>query len=343
MCANAPNIGIAADPHRLKNALREYRGPRVARSVVEILLTVIPFAALWALAWAGVSNGYWLALVLVVPAAGFLVRLFMIQHDCGHRSFFRSRRANDWVGRIIGVLTLTPYAFWRYTHARHHAGHGNLDRPRIGGINTLTVDEYRNRPWWQRMRYRLYRHPLILFGIGPAYIFLADNRLPFGFMRNGWMPWLSTMGTNAAIAVVVVGMAALVGAGTFALVQLPIMLIAASVGVWLFYVQHQFGETFWACNDEWSFHEASLNGSSHYALPGPLRWLTANIGVHHVHHLCSGIPCYRLPEVLRDYPELQDVSRLTLGQSLGLVRLGLWDERSRRLVDFRQARGESDG
>lgn len=338
MIANTPNIGIAADPRRLRKALREYRSPRLARSLAELLLTLIPFIALWALVWAGVSNGYWLALVLVVPAAGFLVRLFMIQHDCGHHSFFRSRWANDWLGRTIGVFTLTPYAFWRHAHAQHHAGHGNLDGSRMGGINTLTLEEYRSLSPGRRLRYRLYRHPLILFGLGPAYLFLLDYRLPLGFMREGWMPWMSTMGTNAAIALVVVGMMALVGAGTFMLVQLPITLIAASAGVWLFYMQHQFEDSYWAHKDDWSFYKASLYGSSHYALPGPLRWLTANIGVHHVHHLCCGIPCYRLPEVLRDYPQLQDISRITLRQSLGLVRLRLWDERRQRLVSFRQAR-----
>lgn len=337
MVATPPNPGIAADPRRLKRALRDYRGPRTPRSVVEVAITILPFFGLWALIWAGVSAGHWIALVLVIPAAAFLVRLFMIQHDCGHHSFFRSKRANDWVGRLLGVLTLTPYAFWRYTHARHHAGHGNLDGPGVGGINTLTVDEYWNLPRGQRFRYRLYRHPLILLGLGPAWVFLLDNRLPTGFMRAGWMPWMSTMGTNLAIAVVVAGMVALVGTGTFVLIHLPIMLLAASVGVWLFYVQHQFDDTYWAHNENWNFLDASLQGSSHYDLPGPLRWVTANIGVHHVHHLCSGIPGYRLPEVLRDYPELRQVSRLTLLQSLRLIRLGLWDEDKQRLVSFREA------
>ncbi len=336
-----PNPGLTAEPRRLKRALNDYRGPRTPRSLVEVLITGLPFVALWALIWAGLSAGYWVALVLVIPAAAFVVRLFMIQHDAGHHSFFRSQRANDWVGRIIGVLTLTPYAFWRHTHARHHAGHGNLDGPRVGGINTLTVDEYEHCSRGQRFRYRMYRYPLILFGLGPAYVFLLVHRLPVGFMRGGWMPWMSTMGTNLAIAGVVAGMITLVGPGTFFLIQLPISLLAASAGVWLFYVQHQFDDTYWAHNDTWNFHDASLHGSSHYDLPGPLRWLTANIGVHHVHHLCSGIPGYRLPEVLRDYPELRQVNRVTLFQSLRLVWLGLWDEHRQRLVTFREARASA--
>ncbi|GGX83375.1 hypothetical protein GCM10007160_08250 [Litchfieldella qijiaojingensis] len=334
----APNIDITAEPRTLMRALGGYRAPRLARSVLEIMVTVIPFIFLWILLWATLSAGYWLGLLLAVPAAGFLVRLFMIQHDCSHGSFFRSKGVNDWVGRVIGVLTLTPYDFWRHTHALHHASSGNLDRPRVGGIDTLTVREYRALPRAQRLRYRLYRHPLVLFGLGPAYLFLLDYRLPFGFMRAGWMPWLSTMATNAAIVVVVTAMMWLVGVGTFLLVQLPITLLAASIGVWLFYVQHQFEGTFWEHDSDWTFHEAALHGSSHYDLPGVLRWFTANIGVHHVHHLCSRIPSYRLPEVLRDHPELRGVGRLTLWQSLESARLMLWDEDKRRLVSWGEVR-----
>ena len=181
-----------------------------------------------------------------MPAAGFLVRLFMIQHDCGHGAFFRHRRANDWVGRVIGVLTLTPYDFWRRTHALHHASSGNLDRRGIGDVDTLTVREYLALSRWGRLRYRLYRHPLVMFGIGPAYLFMLQHRLPVGLMRQGWRPWLSTMATNLAIAVIVATLIWLIGVKPFLLVHLPIMLLAASVGVWLFYVQHQFEQTTWA-------------------------------------------------------------------------------------------------
>ncbi len=337
MSAQTPNMDRTSDLQALRRSLSRYRGPRVARSVVEILITAIPFALLWGLTWAALTAGYWIGLVLVVPAAAFLVRLFMIQHDCSHGSFFRSRRTNDWVGRVIGVVTMTPYDLWRHQHAIHHASSGNLDRPHIGGIDTLTVDEYRALPWRSRLRYRLYRHPLVLFGIGPAYVFLLDHRLPVGSMRSGWMPWLSTQGTNAGIILVVAGMSWLVGFGPFLLVQLPITLLAATMGVWLFYVQHQFEDTYWKHQDEWSFDQAAVHGSSHYVLPGVLRWLSANIGVHHVHHLCSRIPFYRLPEVLRDHPELQDVGRITLRQSLRSVWLALWDEREQRLVSINHA------
>ncbi|MCG6657457.1 fatty acid desaturase [Halomonas campisalis] len=338
MKPQAPNGDITTEPRALMRVLGGYREPRLARSVLEITITVIPFASLWLLLWASLSAGHWLGLLLVVPAAGFLVRLFMILHDCSHGAFFRSKRVNDWVGRVIGVVTLTPYDFWRHTHARHHVNSGNLDRPRLGGIDTLTVREFQSLPRGQRLRYRLYRHPLVLFGLGPAYLFLLDNRLPLGFIRGGWMPWLSTMGTNAAIVVVVAAMMGLVGVGPFLLVHLPIMVLAASIGVWLFYVQHQFEDTFWEHDHDWTFHEAALHGSSYYDLPAVLRWFTANIGVHHVHHLCSRIPFYRLPEVLRDHPELRSIGRLTLRQSLGAVRLSLWDEEKRRLVSFGEAR-----
>ncbi len=331
------------DPRAWRRLLSSYREPRIARSVVEILITAIPFALLWALTWLAVSTGYWVGLVLALPAAGFLVRLFMIQHDCGHGSFFRSRRANDWVGRVIGVLTLTPYDLWRHSHAIHHSSSGNLDRPSVGGIDTLTVTEYQGLPTFHRLRYRLYRHPLVLFGIGPAYVFLLRNRWPVRFMRSGWMPWVSTMGTNAAIVLVAAAAMGLVGIGDFLLVQGSITLLASGMGVWLFYVQHQFEDTYWEHQDEWEFHEAAFHGSSHYALPGLLRWFSANIGVHHVHHLCSRIPSYRLHEVLRDHPELKDVGRITLRQSLAGVSLALWDENQRRLVSFREAGRASAG
>jgi omega-6 fatty acid desaturase (delta-12 desaturase) len=263
------------------------------------------------------------------------VRLFMIQHDCGHGSFFRHRLANDWVGRIIGVFTLTPYDFWRRAHAEHHAGSGNLDRRGIGDIDTLTVREYLALSRRGKLLYRLYRHPFVMFGIGPAYLFLFRHRVPAGMMRDGWRPWFSTMATNLAIATLAAAMIWLIGIGPFLLVHLPIIVLAASIGVWLFYVQHQFEETYWATNEGWNFHAAALHGSSHYALPHVLRWFSANIGVHHIHHLCSRIPYYRLPEVLRDHPPLAAMGRLTLWQSFGCVRRNLWDESARRLVTFR--------
>jgi omega-6 fatty acid desaturase (delta-12 desaturase) len=315
--------------------LDRYREPSHARSLFELIITVGPFVSLWVLCWAALYVGYWLSLIIALPAACFLVRLFMIQHDCGHGAFFRRRLANDWVGRVIGMLTLTPYGFWRRTHAVHHASSGNLGRRGTGDVTTLTVREYLDLSRWGRFCYRVYRHPVVLFGIGPAYLFIIQHRLPVGMMGTGWQPWLSTMATNVGIASLTVGTMWIVGVGPFLLVQLPITLLASSIGVWLFYIQHQFEDTFWAEASGWNLHEAALHGSSHYDLPGILRWFTANIGMHHVHHLCSRIPYYRLPRVLRDHPELKGVGRLTLLQSFGCVRLTLWDETRRRLISFR--------
>lgn len=319
--------------------LARYREPNHTRSILEIAITLVPLVALWAIAWVAYYFGFWwISLAIAVPAAGFLVRLFMIQHDCGHGAFFRHRTANDWVGRVIGVLTLTPYDFWRRTHAAHHASSGNLDQRGLGDINTLTVREYLARSLWGRLCYRLYRHPIVMFGVGPAYLFILQQRLPVGMFRGGWLPWLSTMATNFALAAVGAGLIWFIGVGPLLLIHLPTALLAASIGVWLFYVQHQFDPTFWARKPEWRFQEAALYGSSHYHLPGVLRWFTANIGMHHVHHLCSRIPYYRLPRALRDHPELCQVSRLTIPESLGCVRLALWDERERRLISFRDLR-----
>jgi omega-6 fatty acid desaturase (delta-12 desaturase) len=331
-----PNLGVTPDSRMWAQILADYREPSCARSILEIVITALPFALLWLLMWASLDIGYWLCLLLSVPTAGFLVRLFMIQHDCGHGAFFRQRLVNDWVGRVIGVLTLTPYDFWRRTHAIHHANSGNLDHRGIGDIDVLTVREYLALSRWRQLLYRLYRHPLVMFGVGPAYHFVLRQRLPLGLMRSGWEPWLSTMATNIAIGMLVATMIWLVGAGPFLLVHLPITLLGASIGVWLFYVQHQFEDTFWTHDEGWNFHEAALRGSSHYELPHVLRWFTANIGVHHVHHLCSRIPYYRLPRVLRDHPQLAAVGRLTLLESLRCVRMALWDERRRRGIPFQE-------
>ncbi len=329
--------GPALDPRRWQQILGSYSTPNPVRSVAELAITALPLVTLWAAAWFAYYLGHaWASLLIAIPAAGFLVRLFMIQHDCGHGTFFTGRLANDWVGRVIGVLTLTPYDWWRRSHAVHHATNGNLDRRGIGDIDTLTVREYQALSWWRRMKYRLYRHPLIMFGVGPAYMFLVQHRLPVGFMRGGWLPWVSTMATNLAIALVVATLVWLIGIQAFLLVHLPIMLLAATAGVWLFYVQHQFEHTMWEREKQWSRQRAALHGSSHYDLPEPLRWFTANIGIHHVHHLSSRIPFYRLPRVLRDHPELLRGTRITLLESFRCVRLVLWDEAQRRLVSFRE-------
>ena len=332
--ADPPNAMPARDWIRV---LTRYREPVLWRSLFEIAVTAIPFVLLWIAAYQAYKVSFWLSLPVSVLAAFFLVRLFLIQHDCGHMAFFRDRRANDWVGRILGVVTVTPYELWKQNHAVHHGASGNLDRRGTGDLLTLTVREYRERGIWGRLAYRLYRHPLTLFVVGPVYVYIFENRLPFGYMDDPRY-WLSTMGTNAAMLAAGGLISWYIGLAAFLAVFLPVTLIAAAIGIWLFYVQHQFEETHWDAQDDWQLHEAALHGSSHYVLPQPLKWISANIGIHHVHHLYSRIPYYRLSEVLRDHPELGEISRLTLRESFACVKLQLWDESRRRLVSYAEAR-----
>lgn len=327
----------SVDARQIFRAVSIFARPVVARSVIELAVTVVPFMMLWALTWAVLANDYLAGLLLAIPAGGLLLRLFIIQHDCGHGSLFRSRAANDWVGRSLSVLTLTPYDSWRKSHAKHHATSGHLGKRGTGDVDTLTVAEYEARSPRQRLLYRIYRHPLVFFLVGPAYTFLIRHRFPAPAAGNGWRAWLSTLATNAAIFALAAALIWQIGFGLFLAVHIPIVLVAATAGVWLFYVQHQFEHTVWDEEADWNFHNAALHGSSHYDLPPVLRWFTGNIGVHHVHHLSSRIPFYRLPEVLRAHPELVSLGRLTLGQSLGTTRLRLWDEDERRLVRLGKA------
>ena len=322
----------------LNRQLDPYKRADTGRSLFELAVTAGPLAALWGLGWAAASAGLWpLALLLTVPAAFFLVRLFLIQHDCGHGAFFAGKAANDWTGRLISVFTLTPYACWKHTHAVHHATSGDLDRrdQGAGDIDTLTVEEYRGLSPLKQFGYRLYRHPLVLFGFGPAFLYFLQQRLPVGQMRQGWWPWASALGNTAAVAAVYGGLIWWLGVGPVLLVTVLSTALAATIGVWLFYVQHQFEGTVWTRSPEWKARGAAFHGSSFYDLPAPLQWLTAHIGVHHVHHLSSRIPFYRLPEVLRAHPELRGYGRIGLKDSFRFARLALWDEQRGRLVGFR--------
>lgn len=322
----------------LAKQLSAYARPVMRRSIAELVLTLALFVVLWAAIHVGVQAEYAAAYILTVPAAGLMLRLFIIQHDCGHGAFFASQRANDRIGAVLGVMTLTPYAVWKKAHARHHATSGNLAKRGTGDVDTYTVAEYRSLSPLRRLLYRVYRHPAVMFGIGPAYLFVFRNRLPVGDMKGGWKPWISAMGTNGAVLVLVGLMALFLGVEAVLLIHFPIILIAASFGVWLFFVQHQFEETHWSHNADWSFHNAAMRGSSFYALPRALHWVSGNIGYHHIHHLVSRIPFYRLPQVMNDHPVLRDMGRVTMRQSVCGIRLALWDEERQRLVSFRTAR-----
>lgn len=307
------------------------------RAVAQLLNTGLPFLLAMAALLCGVRRHPGLTLPLTVPAAFLLVRLFAIQHDCGHGCFFASRRANDLLGRVLGVLTLTPYARWRKSHAIHHANSGNLDRRGTGNVRTLTVREYQSLPLPRRVRYRAYRHPIVLFGLGPIFLFAIHHRIPAVSPFRHRKIWGSILGTDAALAAIVVLMLLTVGGRALMLGYLPVILLAATAGIWLFYIQHQFEQTYWAPGPDWNFHAAALNGSSFYDLPAVLHWLTGYIGFHHIHHVCSKIPNYRLRECFDENPEFRDARRLTLVDSLKCLRLSLWDEERRLLVPFRHA------
>jgi omega-6 fatty acid desaturase (delta-12 desaturase) len=331
---------VTRDARDWVKILAAYREPNEWRSAFELAISFGPFVALWALAWWSMSISYWLTFGLSVLASGFLLRMFTIQHDCGHGSLFKNRVVSDWVGRVLGVFTLTPYDVWRRTHSMHHASSGDLGRRGMGDVHTLTLAEYNARSPFQQLLYRMYRHPITLFALGPGYLFLLQNRMPLGLMSDAKY-WVSAGGTNAALASALGLVWYFGGWAAIVLIFLPSSLIAATAGVWLFYIQHQFEETRWEQSEDWQLHDSALHGSSHYALPKPLQWMTANIGIHHVHHLYSRIPFYRLPQVLRDHEELATGNRMTVRESFACARLHLWDEKSKRLMSFAQAHSAS--
>jgi len=331
----APSLS-KRDARDLIEQVKAFGGSR-SRSISQLLITASAFVALWIGMWLSLDYGYWLTLLLAVPASGLMVRLFIIQHDCGHGSYFKSRRANDIVGRTIGVVTLTPYDYWRRAHASHHATSGNLDARGIGDIDTLTVKEYRALGVWRRLAYRLVRHPLILFGIAPPYLFAIKHRLPSDLSRLGKGLWRGIMATNLAIAAVVLVLALLIGPIALIKVHLPIALLGSAIGVWMFFVQHQFEDAYWERGENWDFVQAALRGSSYYKLPRLLQWMTGNIGLHHVHHLSSKVPNYRLQECLDRIPALKSVRPISLFGSLKCARLALWDEEQRKMISFRDA------
>jgi len=319
----------------LKQIVATYQRPDVKRSLWQVADSVIPYLVLWYLAYRLLAVSYLLSLPVIVLAAGFMVRTFIIFHDCGHGSFFRSRVANDVLGIITGILTFTPYYDWRAEHARHHATAGDLDRRGFGDVWTMTVDEYRHASFWQRVGYRFYRNPFVLLGIAPLYVFLLKQRLP---RRRSGREVLSVIGTDLALVAIFWALFATIGVKATLLLELPLLAIAGAAGVWLFYVQHQFEQVYWERHDMRDYLAVAMEGSSLYALPRVLQWFSGNIGFHHIHHLSPRIPNYRLPKAYREQPVLQHVDRLTLFSSLRTLRLRLYDEASRRLIGFREAR-----
>ncbi len=318
-----------------QSVLARYREPSLRKTIQQLLTTLVPLFALWTLMWFALDYSVWLVLLLAVPAAGFLMRVFIIHHDCGHGSLFKSKEANDLVGIFLSILIMTPYYSWRKLHSRHHATSGDLDRRGDGDIETLTVEEYLNLTPLKRLGYRAYRNPLVLFGIGPIFFFMVLQRFNFGIPASWHKERLSTYFTNGVLALVVVGLSGLLGFWNLVLIYLPSAVLGASLGVWLFYVQHQFEDAYWQPNAKWDYFKAGFEGSSYYDLPPVFQWLTANIGIHHLHHVDYHIPNYRLQECLNENPELKAVNRITFWQSLACIRLKLWDETQGKMVTFR--------
>ncbi len=337
----APSYPAEKTTRDWAQSLIKYRRPNNSRAMTELCITLFPFLALWALAWWFIAISPVVSVAIALLNGLFLVRLFAIQHDCGHGAFIANSQLANWIGRCLGVLTLTPYAVWRKTHAHHHSTSGNLDHQGMGDVVTRTVTEYAALSVSQKFVYRLYRSPVVLFGLAPAYLFVLQNRLPIGFMDQGAALWVSAMGTNVMIAIVVSLIVYFGGIWPLVFVFTPTVLVAATVGVWLFFIQHQFEDGHFDHDEDWDIQDAAFHGSSHYKLPSVLNWLTANIGIHHVHHLNCRIPFYRLPEVLKDHDALAHMQTITLKQSFQCARLHLWDENQRKLLSFADARALS--
>lgn len=312
-----------------------YQQPNRLRAVTQMVTTLLPLATIFWLMYQSLALPYIVTLLLAFPAAGLLVRTFIIMHDCGHGSFFKSRRANEIVGWITGVLTLTPFAQWRKDHALHHASSGDLDRRGHGDIETITAREYSAYTSRQRQRYRLIRNPFVILGLGPLYLMLSQRRLIKDIQLNE-LQRFSVWSTNTAIAAIVVGFSIWIGFGTLVAIYFPAMFIAGSAGIALFYAQHQFEDTYWNQHQEWDYATAAIRGSSYFKLNPVLQWFSGNIGLHHVHHLGPRIPNYNLKRCHDENDLFHDVTVLTLAGALKTLRLGLWDEENGRLIRFKE-------
>ncbi len=331
-----PSQDAAPERSFWRETLLPYAQPRLARSLLDIATSVVPYLGLSVLMYLSLSVSYLLSLPIGVLAAGFLLRTYILFHDCSHGSLLPSKRANVWLGTVLGLLVYAPFSSWRHNHAVHHATAGDLDRRGVGDVPTLTVAEYSSRPWRGRLGYRLFRNPLVMFGLGPIAAMIIGPRI----VPRGARPRIrrSLIGTNIALVVLIGGLCALIGWRDFLLVQAPTAMLAGSVGIWLFYVQHQFEDTYWQDAESWSYADAALRGSSHLKLGRVLQFFTGNIGLHHVHHLNSRIPNYNLQRAHDENPMFHQVPTLSLWDGLRAVRLKLWDEEGRQLVSFAGAR-----
>lgn len=315
--------------------LMGYAKADTKKSLWQILNTAIPFGIMWYATYKSLAYSYWVTMLLSIPTALFVVRLFIMQHDAGHGSFFKSHKANDFIGFWIGILTLSPYQYWQKTHAIHHATSGNLDKRGFGDIDTLTVAEYRGLSRWEQFKYRAYRHPLTMFVVGPFFQFVIKHRFPYNIPKSWKREWKSVHLTNLVLAGVLLLAWSTIGLKNFLLVQIPVTFLSCFLGAWLFYIQHQYADTYWKRDTDWDYFQASVKGSSYYVLPKILQWFTGSIGLHHIHHYNSRIPNYELQKCFDENPEFQSVTRLTILSSLACIRLALWDEDKEKLISFK--------
>ncbi len=344
----APRVRTTAEPakadpgQRLKSydgILEAYRKPEWKRGIWQLVTTLTAYAVAWTLTYLSLQVSYWLTLAISIPTALLLVRVFILQHDCGHYSLLPSKKVCDTIGAMLGVFTFTPYYSWRREHAVHHACSGHLDRRgRHGEIFTLTIDEYRELGPVKKLGYRIFRNPLFLFGAAPFFQFVIYHRFPSRLAKTWKKERRSVMGTNLGMLAVYGTLCWLLGPLEVLLVQLPIIFIGAGAGVWLFYVQHQYEEAFWEREENWNYVDAAMAGSSYYRLPRVLQWFTGNIGFHHIHHLDSRIPNYHLPRCHHENTRLQSAPTLTLADTISCMNVALWDEQNRRMVSFAEAR-----
>lgn len=312
--------------------LAKYHSPRLGRSIWQIINSTAPYLALWVLAYFSLKISYLLTILLAIPTAGFLIKIFIIFHDCVHDSFFKSRRANDLLGIITGIITYTPYYQWKKDHRIHHDSAGDLDRRGVGDVWTMTSAEYLAASRWKRLGYRLYRNPLVMFLLGPIYVVLIGNRLPKKGMDRQEL--FSIHMTNLALVGLLILVSQTIGLKDFLLILLPVNAVGFAAGFWLFYVQHQFEGVYWEEHEEWDFIDSALKGSSFYKLPKILQWFTGRIGFHHIHHLCPRIPNYYLAKCHSEHPMLQEIKPITLSSSFKSLSFRLWDQESNQLVGF---------
>ncbi|HEX6923361.1 MAG TPA: fatty acid desaturase [Bacillales bacterium] len=320
----------------LKKDVAPFAKPDDKSGIMQLINTILPFLLLWFLAYQSLSVSIWLTLALSVIASGFFVRVFIIFHDCAHLSFFKNKKANRILGTITGILTLFAYEKWKREHAIHHATSSNLDKRGTGDVWVMTVDEYIEASFWKRLAYRIYRNPIVLFGLGPFFLFLISNRLNRkGAKRKERM---NTYLINFSVAVIYALLIWTIGWQAFLIIQLPILFLSGSFGIWLFYVQHQFEDSYFENEDKWDYVKAAVDGSSYYKLPKVIQWITGNIGFHHVHHLSPRIPNYHLEKTHESTPPLQQATTITLASSLESIRFRLYDEASKSFVGFKEVK-----